>query len=130
MSRDGSCDCAVAARDVAGGQAGFWSSKPFLTNVFSSLTAALFGVPLALVVLQRLGMTQAEAVNARAARRLAATVVEDLAAAAPMLHPAPVSDLRAAEAGLLKVERAAQEAITGSGTALRTTRAWVRCARC
>ncbi|MFI5593142.1 hypothetical protein ACIA5G_49405 [Amycolatopsis sp. NPDC051758] len=91
-----------------GDQARFWSSKPFVTNVFSSLTAALFGVPLALIVLQRLGVTQAEAVEARAARRLAAKVVRDLA---PALHPGPSSDLLAAEAGLLKVERAAQEAI-------------------
>ena len=94
-----------------GDQAGFWSSKPFVTNVFSSLTAALFGVPLALIVLQRLGVTQAEAVEARAARRLAATVVEDLASAAPRLHPGPWNELRRAEAELLKVERAAQEAI-------------------
>jgi hypothetical protein len=94
-----------------GDQAGFWSSKPFVTNVFSSLTAALFGVPLALIVLQRLGVTQAEAVEARAARRLAAKVVRDLASAAPALHPGPPGDLRAAEAGLLKVERAAQEAL-------------------
>jgi hypothetical protein len=94
-----------------GDQAGFWSSKPFVTNVFSSLTAALFGVPLALVVLQRLGVAQAEAVEARATRRLATTVVEDLASAAPRLRPGPLSDLRAAEAELLAVERAAQEAI-------------------
>ncbi|SMD25981.1 hypothetical protein SAMN05661093_09559 [Kibdelosporangium aridum] len=94
-----------------GDQAGFWSSKPFITNVFSSLTAVLFGVPLALIVLQRLGLTQAEAVEARAAQRLATTVVEDLASAAPRLHPGPLSDLRDAEAELLKVERAAQEAI-------------------
>jgi hypothetical protein len=94
-----------------GDQVGFWSSKPFITNVFSSLTAALFGVPLALIVLQRLGLAQAEAVEARAAQRLATTVVEDLASAAPRLHPGPLSDLRNAEAELLTVERAAQEAI-------------------
>jgi hypothetical protein len=94
-----------------GDQAGFWSSKPFITNVFSSLTAVLFGVPLALIVLQRLGLAQAEAVEARAAQRLATTVVKDLASAAPRLHPGPLSDLRNAEAELLKVERAAQEAI-------------------
>ncbi|OXM64979.1 hypothetical protein [Amycolatopsis vastitatis] len=94
-----------------GDQAGFWSSKPFVTNVFSSLTAAFFGIPLALIVLQRLGVAQAEAVEARAARRLAATVAEDLASAAPRLHPGPLSELRRAEAELLKVERAAQEAI-------------------
>jgi hypothetical protein len=96
---------------IAGDEAGFWSSKPFVTNVFSSLTAALFGVPLALVVLQRLGVTQAEAVETRAAQRLATTVVEDLASAAPRLHPGPLRDLRNAEAELLTVERAAQEAI-------------------
>jgi hypothetical protein len=64
-----------------------------------------------LIVLQRLGLTQAEAVEKRAVRRLAATVVEDLASAAPRLHPGPLSDLRNAEAELLTVERAAQEAI-------------------
>ncbi len=110
-----------------GDQAGFWSSKPFITNVFSSLTAVLFGVPLALIVLQRLGLTQAEAVEARAAQRLATTVVEDLASAAPRLHPGPLSDLRDAEAELLKVERAAQEAIrqwdsTQDEESLRTLR--------
>jgi hypothetical protein len=87
------------------------SALPFITNVFSSLTAVLFGVPLALLVLQRLGLAQAEAVEARAAQRLATTVVEDLASAAPRLHPGPLSNLPDAEAELLKVERAAQEAI-------------------
>jgi hypothetical protein len=51
-----------------GDQIGFWSSKPFVTNVFSSLTAAMFGVPLALIVLQRVGLAQAETVEARAAQ--------------------------------------------------------------
>jgi hypothetical protein len=113
-----------------GDEVGFWSSKPFITNVFSSLTAALFGVPIALVVVQRLGVTQAEAVEARAARRLAATVVEDLASAAPRLRPGPLSDLRDAEAELGKVERAAQEAIrqwdsTQDEESLRALRALV-----
>jgi hypothetical protein len=92
-------------------QTGFWSSKPFLTNVFSSLTAAMFGVPLALVVLQRVGLAQAEVVEARAARRLAAKVVSDLARAARMLYSGPPSDIREVEAELLTLERAAQEAI-------------------
>lgn len=94
-----------------GDQAGFWSSRPFITNVFSSLTAVCFGVPLALILLQRLGLAQAEAVEARAAQRLAAVVVEDLVLAVPALRPGPMSDLRSAEAELFKVERAAQEAI-------------------
>lgn len=96
-----------------GDQVGFWSSKPFVTNVFSSLTAALFGVPLALIVLQRVGLTQAETVEARAARRLAAKVVEDLVVAVAKLRSGSLSDMRIVEAELLVVERAAQEAIRG-----------------
>jgi hypothetical protein len=94
-----------------GDQVGFWSSKPFVTNVFSSLTAAMFGVPLALIVLQRVGLAQAEMVEARAAQRLAAEVVEDLVVAAAKLCPGSLSDVRQVEAELLMVERAAQEAI-------------------
>ena len=39
---------------------GFWDSHPFLTNVASSFVAAFFGVPLALVVLQRIIASQAD----------------------------------------------------------------------
>lgn len=68
--------------------------------------------------------------EARAALRLATTVVEDLAAAAPKLRPGPLSDLRDAEVELLKVERAAQEAIrqwdsTQDDESLRALRALV-----
>lgn len=94
-----------------GDQVGFWADKPFITNVFSSVTAVSFGVPLALIVVERMGVAQAEAVEARAARRLAAKVVEDLVLAVPRLHPGAASNLRDAEAGLRVVERAAQEAI-------------------
>jgi hypothetical protein len=94
-----------------GDQVGFWTDKPFITNVFSSVTAVSFGVPLALIVVERMGVAQAEAVEARAARRLAARVVEDLVLAVPRLRPGAASNLRDAEAGLRVVERAAQEAI-------------------
>lgn len=94
-----------------GDRTGFWSDRPFVTNVFSSVTAVSFGVPLALIVLGRMGVAQAEAVEARAARRLAVKVVEDLVLAVPRLCPGAASDLRDAETGLLAVERAAQEAI-------------------
>lgn len=94
-----------------GDQAGFWAGKPFITNVFSSVTAVSFGVPLALIVVERMGVAQAEAVEARTARRLAAEVVEDLVLAVPGLRPGAASNLRDAEAGLRVVERAAQEAI-------------------
>jgi hypothetical protein len=104
-------DAALLGAGWWGDQAGFWSTKPFITNVFSSLTAALFGVPLALIVLQRVVLTQAETVAARAAQRLAAKVVEDLVVAVAKLCPVPVSDVRNVEAELLMVERAAQETI-------------------
>jgi hypothetical protein len=104
-------DAALLGAGWWGDQAGFWSTKPFITNVFSSLTAALFGVPLALIVLQRVVLTQAETVAARAAQRLAAKVVEDLVVAVAKLCSVPVSDVRNVEAELLMVERAAQETI-------------------
>lgn len=94
-----------------GDDEGFWTDRAFVTNVFSSVTAAAFGVPLALVVLNRVGMAQAEAVEARAGRRLAARVVGDFAASVPRLVPGPAGVLDEAAAGLRASERAAQEAI-------------------
>jgi hypothetical protein len=63
-----------------GDSMGFWANKPFLTNTFSALTSAAFGVPLALVVLQRVAASEADAAEARAARRMAGRVSADLAA--------------------------------------------------
>jgi hypothetical protein len=59
---------------------GFWTNKPYLSNTFSSLTGAAFGVPVALVVLQRIAASEADAGEARAARRMASRVSADLAA--------------------------------------------------
>ncbi|MFI0227802.1 hypothetical protein [Streptomyces lydicus] len=53
-----------------GDRTGFWADKSFVTNVFSSVTAATFGVPLALVVPNRVAMVQAEAVKVRAGRTI------------------------------------------------------------
>jgi len=94
-----------------GDHEGFWTDRAFVTNVFSSVTAAAFGVPLALVVLDRIGMAQAEAVEARAGRRLAVRVAGDFAASVPRLVPGPAAGLDEAAAGLLALERAAQEAL-------------------
>jgi len=68
-----------------GDSTGFWANKPFLTNMFSALTSAAFGVPLALVVLQRVAASEADAAEARAARRMAGRVSADLAATAAAL---------------------------------------------
>src|SRR4051812_50087092 len=51
-----------------GDQVGFWADKPFITNVFSSVTAVSFGVPLALIVVGRVGGAQAGAVGGRGGR--------------------------------------------------------------
>lgn len=42
-----------------GDASGFWADRPFLTNVFSSLTAAMFGIPIALAVLHQIAAAQA-----------------------------------------------------------------------
>ncbi|MEU3517059.1 hypothetical protein ABZ770_17535 [Streptomyces sp. NPDC006654] len=66
--------------------AGIWADKAFLTNVFSSVTTASFGVPLALVILNRVAMVQAEAVEACAWRRLAMRVAGQCAASCVPRH--------------------------------------------
>ncbi|MGW2426116.1 hypothetical protein ACWC0C_44105 [Streptomyces sp. NPDC001709] len=89
------------------------ANKAFLTNVLSSLTAAAFGIPLALVILNRVAMVQAESVEARAGRRLAIRVAGDLATSVSRLVPGPAARLEDAAAGLLTVERTAQAALKG-----------------
>jgi hypothetical protein len=64
---------------------GFWADKPYLASMFSALTSAAFGVPLALVVLQRIAASEADAAEARAARRMAGRVSADLASAVAAL---------------------------------------------
>ncbi|MFI0217660.1 hypothetical protein [Streptomyces lydicus] len=98
-----------------GDRTGFWADKSFVTNVFSSVTAAAFGVPLALVVLNRVAMVQAEAVEVRAGLRLAMRVVGDFAASVPRLVPGPAARLDDAAAGLLALERVAQAASRTGG---------------
>jgi hypothetical protein len=65
-----------------GDRAGFWSNKPFLTNMMSALIGATFAVPFALVVLQRLSFNQAAQFERLAVRRLAARAGEELVEAA------------------------------------------------
>ena len=69
----------LLALGVWGDNTGFWADKPYLTNTFSALTSAAFGVPVALVVLQRVSASEADAAEARSARRMAGRVSADLA---------------------------------------------------
>lgn len=68
-----------------GDSVGFWADKPYLTGMFSALSSAAFGVPVALLVVQRLAASEADAAEARAARRMAARVSADLASAVTAL---------------------------------------------
>lgn len=61
-----------------GDRVGFWSNKPFLTNMISALIGATFAVPFALVVLQRLSFNQTAQFERLAVRRLAARAGEEL----------------------------------------------------
>lgn len=63
----------------------FWADKPYLTNLVSALTGAAFGIPLALVILQRVAAAETDAAEARAADRMAAKVSKYLAMAARTL---------------------------------------------
>jgi len=68
----------LAALGAVGDGAGVWSRFPFLTNLASSLTGALFGLPVALVVVQRLLQAQTEANDRAAAWRLAVRSVHHM----------------------------------------------------
>jgi hypothetical protein len=88
---------ALLTLGVWGDQTGFWAEKPYLTNVFSALTTAAFGVPLALVVVQRISAGEADAAEARAAARMAARVSTDLALAAAAVADGGIPALRNAK---------------------------------
>jgi hypothetical protein len=52
--------------------------RPFLTNVVSGLCGALFGIPFALFVVQRIARTQAEQVQRKAAHKIARWAADQL----------------------------------------------------
>jgi hypothetical protein len=81
---------------AVGDAAGVWSRFPFLTNLASSLTAALFGIPVALVVVQRLLQLQTDANDRAAARHLAMRSAHTMRTAAATLS-GPDADNLAAE---------------------------------
>jgi hypothetical protein len=100
---------------IWGDQTGFWGDKPYFTNVFSALTTASFGVPLALIVLQRISATEADAAEARSARRMAAIVSADLVDSVAALVPGGVASLRQADEEL----RGQRDALVPNGDYFR-----------
>lgn len=85
---------------VWGDSTGFWAPKPYLTNTFSALTSAAFGVPIALIVLQRISASEADAAEARAARRMAGRVSADLASAVAALARGGIPGMQAVQGHL------------------------------
>lgn len=58
----------LALLGLLGDLLNLWSKFPFLTNLASSVTGALFGIPLALVFLQRLSTLQSDSFERNAVR--------------------------------------------------------------
>ena len=67
---------------VLGDANAWWDKQPFLTNLVSSMASALFGIPLALVVFQRLTAAQADRLEKRAADRTLQRAATDMLTAA------------------------------------------------
>ncbi|BCJ39944.1 hypothetical protein GCM10010168_28030 [Actinoplanes ianthinogenes] len=79
---------ALTVLGVAADLAGLWSSLPFLTNLVSALTGALFGIPVAVAVVQRLLQAQTDATDRAAAWRQATRSVHEMRIAAHALSRA------------------------------------------
>ncbi|MBZ9645644.1 YqaE/Pmp3 family membrane protein, partial [Streptomyces sp. PSKA30] len=76
---------------VIGDSRGWWEGRNFLTNLCSSFTGVLFGVPFALIVVSRLTDAQTEILEQRAGRRLVHKAVNDFEEAIRAVFPEPNS---------------------------------------
>jgi hypothetical protein len=81
----------LVALGTVGDIRGWWPHAPFLTNLASSVTGACFGIPVALVVLQRLAAVQSEVNDRNSVRRLLYRFAVRLDDAARRLTPFPLS---------------------------------------
>jgi hypothetical protein len=104
----------TAVLGLIGDSHGWWEHRAFLTNLLSSTTSVLFGIPTALIVLSWLGTHQAEVLERRAALRRARQAVDDLRET--LLRNLAFSDPDAArrEVATLKRRNSARAAVLGS----------------
>ncbi|MGW8485434.1 hypothetical protein [Streptomyces sp. NPDC055886] len=82
---------------MVGDERGWWDNRGFLTNLASSFTSLLFGVPVALLVLSRLADAQAEATLRRQVMQRASGSVQSL-------HEAVMQRCRASDSSTLAAE--------------------------
>jgi hypothetical protein len=73
-------------------QGGWWSTRPFLTNLISGLTSACFGVPFALLVLTSLTARQTRELERRGAETLFAGAVSSLVTLSERITVGPEHD--------------------------------------
>ena len=90
------CGAALLAFGAWGDNSGFWNDKPYLSNTVSELTCTAFGVPVALIMLQRLASLETDAAESRSARRMARRVSADFETAAQALAKDGIAGMRAA----------------------------------
>lgn len=70
---------------------GWWSSRPFLSNLASSLTGGLFGIPFALIVLQRISAREAARAEQISGMRVAVRATAHMTDATAALTPDLIS---------------------------------------
>ncbi|WP_435279735.1 hypothetical protein [Streptomyces sp. 1222.5] len=92
---------------VYGDARGWWEHRSFLTNLTSSLTSVMFGIPTALLLVAHLGNAQAEALQQRQARQRARR--EIAAFHYLVLSAFSTTNLAALGAGLASLDRAQDE---------------------
>ena len=91
----GACGVAVG---VYGDLHGWWEHRSFSTNLTSSLTSVLFGIPTAVLILSHLGNAQAESLRRRQIRRRAKREIAGFQEV--LLSPFPAPDLTTLRAHL------------------------------
>ncbi|WP_225826213.1 hypothetical protein [Streptomyces naphthomycinicus] len=89
---------------VYGDHHGWWEHQSFLTNLISSLTSVMFGIPTALLVLGYLSNAQAEALQKQQIRRRARRDVD--AFQQVLLRPFAAADLASLRARKSDLDRA------------------------
>ncbi|MEW2580542.1 hypothetical protein [Streptomyces syringium] len=97
---------------VLGDGLGWWDGRSYLTNLFSSLTGLLFGVPFALLVLSRFAQAQADVVERREVRRLIERVTRDFDSALDEVFEG--SRLRSQEVAVKDIVREWRAALPGA----------------